>query len=526
MAQKFVLYFTAGPHLLYRWSRAGLEQAASFSADEEGVAAFRHFLRGAPGALVAVLADVVGEDFHEDQIPFLRGADRAAVLERRLAQRFRDARLAAALPLGPVTGERRGERLLLASFANPAQFAPWLDALAESGARLAGVYSAPLLAPALAARLGARAGPAILVSVNTTGLRQCYMESGRLRFARLEPAADLAAEALGAFVRSETLRLAQYLVTLRALPREGPPVQVLVIAPDGRREALERALVSDARLSFHTLEMAEAARRIGLRRLVPGAGAEQLYLFLAQRRPPREQFARVEDRRAYYLWQARRALIASGAAAFGACALYAGAIWLDILGVREQATVQRREAQEATRQYERITATFPVTQTTTDNLKAAVVEFRAIAERTASPEAGLLHLARVMDQFPQIELEALAWSVDSPRGSQGTKPAAPAPAAAAPQPAGANPRRPQATLAQFLEISGRVEATQRSDYRAITQQVQRFAQALAAADGWRVVGTKLPFDITPDATLSGDIGADAGRGEAPRFTITIARGIP
>ena len=31
------------------------------------------------------------------------------------------------------------------------------------------------------------------------------------------------------FVRSETHRLAQYLVTLRALPREGAPVQVLVV---------------------------------------------------------------------------------------------------------------------------------------------------------------------------------------------------------------------------------------------------------------------------------------------------------
>jgi hypothetical protein len=525
MAQKLVLYFTAGPHRLYRWSRGALEHAASFSADEEGVAAFRDFLRGAPGALVAVLASVAGEEFHEDQIPFLRGADRAAVIQRRLAQRFRDARLAAALSLGPAAGERRAERLLLASFANTAQFAPWLDALAEAGARLAGVYSAPLVAPALAARLGARAGPVILVTANSTGLRQCFMDNGRLRFARLEPSADLASEALAAFARSETLRLAQYLVTLRALPREGPPVQVLVVAPDGEREAFERALVSDARVAFHTIALSEAARRIGLRRPVSGAAGEQLYLYLALRNPPREQFARLEDRRAYYLWQARRALAAAGAAAFGACALYAGAIWLDILGVREQTAAQRREAQAAARQYERITAAFPVTQTTTDNLKAAVVEFRAIAERTASPEGALAHLARVMEQFPQIELDALAWSVDSLREPQGAKPAA-APAAAAPQPAGANPRPPQAALAQLLEISGRVEATQRSDYRAITQQVQRFAQSLAAADGWRVVGTKLPFDITPDATLSGDIGADAGRGEAPRFTITIARGIP
>ena len=49
--------------------------------------------------------------------------------------------------------QRRNEKLLLTSFTNTQQFAPWLDALEEAGARLAGVYSVPLLAPALAARL-------------------------------------------------------------------------------------------------------------------------------------------------------------------------------------------------------------------------------------------------------------------------------------------------------------------------------------------------------------------------------------
>ena len=47
-------------------------------------------------------------------------------------------------------------RLLLASFTNTQQLAPWLDALEEAGTRLSGVYSVPLLAPALAAKLGVR----------------------------------------------------------------------------------------------------------------------------------------------------------------------------------------------------------------------------------------------------------------------------------------------------------------------------------------------------------------------------------
>src|SRR6266850_5325439 len=130
MSTRHILYFTAEDHYLYSSSGRTLELEARLSGDEGGVAEFRAFLRGRRGALFSVVADVAGEDFHEDQIPFLRGSDREAVVQRRLAQRYRDTRLAAALSLGFVTTpERRNERLLLASFTNTNQVAPCLDAL-------------------------------------------------------------------------------------------------------------------------------------------------------------------------------------------------------------------------------------------------------------------------------------------------------------------------------------------------------------------------------------------------------------
>src|SRR5207249_3616954 len=162
---------------------------------------------------------------HEDQIPFLRGGDRDAVLQRRLAQRYRDTRLAAALSLGYVAGTRRNERLLLASFTNTQQLAPWLDALEEAGTKLTGVYS--------------------------------------------------------------VLRLAQYLGTLRVLPREGPPVQVFVVAPRAQRSTFEQALVSDARLVFHIVDEGEALRSVGVRRAPERILGEALYLHLAAKKPPR-----------------------------------------------------------------------------------------------------------------------------------------------------------------------------------------------------------------------------------------------
>ena len=507
-----ILYFTAEDHYLYRTAGRALELEAKFSGDDLGISAFRDYLRGQRGALFAVVADLAGEDFHEEQIPYVRGADREAVLSRRLAQRYRDTRLAAALSLGQVAAaERKNERVLLTSFTNTQQLTPWLDALEEAGAKLSGVYSIPLLAPALAKKLGARDARLLLVTANRAGLRQCYVENSKLRFARLERTVDMVPQALAMFVRSETQRLVQYLVTLRALPREGSAVQVMVVAPPGQKAVFDQALTSDARLVFRVVDDAEALSATKLSRVPEGTAAEALFLNLAAHHPPSEQFASREDRRRYFIWQLQRGIIAAGLVGFGACAVLGANRWYDVVRARGQVEEQTREAGTATQQYERITSTFPVTDTSTENLKVTVVEFTRIAERTIDPERIFQHVSRVLEQYPQFELDSMSWAVGKPGELRDAL------VRAAPPGAG--------DTVALVEISGRVQATQRNDYRGITAQVQRFAGALVG-EGFELVRTQLPFDITSEGVLTGDIGGAAESTEAPRFTVTIARRLP
>ena len=507
-----ILYFTAEDHYLYRSAGRALELEAKFSGDDLGISAFRDYLHGQRGALFAVVADLAGEDFHEEQIPYVRGADREAVLSRRLAQRYRDTRLAAALTLGQVaTAERKNERVLLTSFTNTQQLTPWLDALEEAGAKLSGVYSIPLLAPALAKRLGARDARLLLVTANRAGLRQCYVDNGRLRFARLERTVDMVPQALALFVRSETQRLVQYLVTLRALPREGSAVQVVVVAPPGQKALFEQALTPDARLVFRVVDHTDALSATKLSRVPEGTSAEALFVNLAAHHPPSEQFASREDRRSYFIWQLQRGIVATGLVGFGACAVLGANRWYDVVRASGQVEEQTREARAATQQYERITSTFPVTDTSTENLKVTVVEFTRIAERTMDPERVFQHVSRVLEQYPQFELDAMRWAVGKPADLRDAL------VRAAPPGAG--------DTVALVEVSGRVQATQRNDYRGITAQVQRFAGALVG-EGFELVRTQLPFDITSEGVLTGDIGGAAESTEAPRFTVSIARRLP
>jgi hypothetical protein len=272
--------------------------------------------------------------------------------------------------------------------------------------------------------------------------------------------------------------------------------------------------------------MPEAMRKIGLKKAPEHAQAEGLFLYLLGKRPPKEQFAQSDDRRGFFVWRLQRSIGAAGAALLAACALYAGVKWLDVMAVRGLVDAQRLEAKVASDEYTRITSSFPVTQTTTENLRATVVEFTKIAEKSASPEAALAHLSQVLESFPQIELDSLVWRIPKSPGSASGQRAQPAPPPSATPAEGEAARQtaPDRSFAgEELEISGRLNVSQRSDYREITSQVQRFADSLGGKPPYKVQHVKLPFDVSSEGTLSGDMGNRSNTAEAPTFTIVLAR---
>jgi hypothetical protein len=141
MPSKRLCYLASHGATAYSWERGELRREAAFPMNEEGVAEFSRYVAGAAESLFYLLADVVEEDFFQENIPYVRGGDRRALLARKLAQRYRDTSLAIALSLGSeVRSGRREERILYTSFTNTQQFQPWLEALRSNDARVAGVF--------------------------------------------------------------------------------------------------------------------------------------------------------------------------------------------------------------------------------------------------------------------------------------------------------------------------------------------------------------------------------------------------
>ena len=514
LPDKRLLYLTSRELVAFLWKRGELSEEARFTPGDEGAAAFSDYASRSGDSLFYLVADLVEEDFFQENIPYLRGADRHALLARKLAQRYRDVSLAMTLSLGTEVTGRREERILYASFTNTQQFQPWLGSLRGIEARIAGVYSIAVLAPLLAGRIGVRSGRYMMVSLQQAGLRQTYVENGKVRFSRLTKVDGEDPGALAEACATESARFYQYLVNSRILLREAAALDVIVLAPRESRPLYDAACASSAQLRFRVVELEAARRAAGLKSAPRVALAESLYLHVAAGARFAAQFADDVLRRFYDLWRVQVGLVATGVSVFALALLLSVVKVLQVERVNTAAQAERVDEAGASEQYARMQASFPKTPVPAEVLKATVRNFQTLMLQDARLRDVLADVSHALAAVPQIDVDRIEWDLAAPK-RPGTREAAKSPQQAA-QAAASEPR------VQTVEIGGRLLVQQASDYRNISTVVNQFVEALRSRPGVEVVSTKLPFDLAAEKSLTGDIGASRSF-EVPRFTVVISR---
>ena len=523
LRKKRLLYVTANRLTAYSLSGSGLATDADFERSDQGIADFSAYVARTRN-LYYLVVDVVEEDYHQDTIPYLGRKDRRLVITRKLAQRYRDTSLTLSLSLGLEKSERRNEKVLFASFSNTQQIQPWLNALAQGECRVAGIYSTALLAPAVAKNANIRATRCLLVSVQQSGLRQSYVEDGKIRFSRvgrlnLEDVANVATTCA-----AESARLQQYLYTMRLLPDASTPIDVMVLAAEQYHAALANACRSSDTLHYHVVDANAQCRAVGLKSFSADAPCDALFLHSAAHAAPREQFAQTQHRHYYFLWQVGRGLYAAGLVILGLNLAFAGIKLIEAYGLRTKIQSDQTQFQAVSADYARITATFPALPTSTENLKSTMTQFKTLETQKVSPANLYGEISKTLAEFPQVELTRIDWSVGKPPRDSGAKTAAPKSATPGPAPAGA-PAGGPATDSDYeiAAISAQVVGARRADLRAITDTTNQFIGALRKRPGLEITNIHMPFDLDLENQLSGDIGSERGVAEDANFAVTIAR---
>jgi hypothetical protein len=370
-----LLYVTARGVDCWRVSATGLVYETAFDADEFAVARFYDYTESlgsqSPAVEYVVLADLVEEEFKPDAIPPVRGRDRKALIERRRTQNFRDTPYSTAVSFGleqaeAVGDKRRDERINLLALTQTSAIDFWVKLLLANEHRVVGVASPALLSAAvLAQHAREQAGPQLLVTWNSAGLRQTFVEGGKPRFSRLNAFDELAGAdtaTLGQAIAAEIVRTRQYALTLRVLARDGGALDAIVVLPPELHQATAAHALDDHALRYRfvnvavpTAKMASTSHGV--------AGLEALYLKVLRRgnahgalpgfAPPVTTLFAAQA-------GARNQVIIGGALA-GALGIGVAA-WFTVqaLGIGNQADQLRAQTAQATEQYRRVAATFAV----------------------------------------------------------------------------------------------------------------------------------------------------------------------
>jgi hypothetical protein len=511
-ARRRLLLAEANRLAAYRWDGGTLNLEAKFAADEAGIAAFSTYLATQRGSNFYMLADVPEEGFQLELLPFVQGADRTILIQRKLSQFFYGSPLTTGVSLGRERTGRRDERMLLAALTRPQGFDPWLGALRSAESQLAGIYSIPLLVADLASQLKIKAERCLVLSIGHGGIRQTFLEGGKLRFSRLSPLAASGTDEIARACAAESARIYQYL-SQRLIARAAMlPVAVLV--HPAAQAAFAAACTDSDELHFEFVDLLAAAKTCGLKTPPKDSSADTLFLHLLAHQPPREQFAPPAERRMFRIWQARFALKATGAVAMFGCLLFATNELVEIAGLRQQSDSMLAQAQSDGQRYAEIMQSLPPMPASLEDLRAVMTRYDALEKRSAPPKAMFDRISAALDESPRIELDRIEWSLSARPEDIGAsvdlRRAANAPSADGGQ-----------AMHAVAVVTGILPRTEAGDQRAMLETVNEFAATLRHDPAMRVAVLRMPVDVESAKTLrSGSENPAAA--EVSRFSVRLS----
>ncbi|MGE0485211.1 MAG: hypothetical protein AB7Q81_13805 [Gammaproteobacteria bacterium] len=502
--------------ILYLFERRELAHAYIFGADAAGFAAFSRCLSELDPAPVSVLVDIVEEEYRQDTIPHVTGADRRAVLERKFARLFRGTPYHSALFQGRLTGERRDDSMLLTAITRPELLAPWIERLLERHAPITGIYSLPIVSEGLLSRIDAGGPNVLLISLQkASGLRQSFYRDGHLKISRLAHMPRLGSVPFAAHLMGEVEKLRRYLNSMAMLAAEHP-LSIYILSHGQLLSELEQHCRDTEREKFYLLDIDQVARRLGMKKTGESHYADLVFARQLLMRAPRASYAKPEETQFFALHRLRIALSVAGVILLLASAGWSGFNFIEGVILKEQALDAAQKAEFYRERFDMARAKLPATPVEPREIKTAVDAVAALRAHKATPNAMLAVISSVLDREPTVRLDAIEWRSGDATAVAVTPPPAPE--------AGVELAQPPIELYQVAELDAHL-APFDGDYRAAIALVDRFADALAARPLVTTVEVlQYPLDVRSDASVSGS--ATRGHAQAAAtFRLKLVMGV-
>ena len=464
---RILLFLSATCFQGHIWNDGEWVHEQAFDDNQEGREQFATFLR-TWHAPVYLLTDLIEEDFHHETVLHLRGKDRAAQIQRKFEQLYRNTPFRQAFLHRRQHEGRRDDEMLFSALTNSSIIQIWLDVILKQHAPLAGIYSVPGISKPLMENIHAD-HVLLLTWEKNAGLRQTYFNTKRLYLSRLTPIAD--DQTFSDVVAPEVARTQQYLKSLSLLPL-GQTLHVHIVCHADNRRELEPRLHGAGDISFIFQDIQGLAASMKSQESCRDSDATHLFLHLLASRPPASHYASPEHTHFFSLWRNNIRMLW-----LGALIAVAGLLWSSIdlwqgRQLNKDSAALQIQAQQLAQRTHRITQSFAGQVAPAADMKSAVTSIRKLYAYSPPPEKILAGLGATLKNFPRITLQRLSWHTGTANSTAPT-----------------------------VIIAGTLDGWNNSNYRGSLEYLDRFQQALQQHH-YSVTAKKMPLDISSRGSIT------------------------
>jgi len=497
-----VLFISADKISVYHWDKGKLGNSYLFDIDEAGQENFERYLTESDNSPMMVLVDVIEEEFRQDTIPHVFGADRQALLQRKQSRLFRDAEYVYVQNQGREEEGRRDDRVLFIALTSSETIKPWVELLDKHKIPLKAIISVPLLLESYIKTLPDISDHALFVTMESiSGLRQTFFQNKELKISRLSKLPRFGTEPYAPRVESEVEKIQRYLNSLRLIPND-TSLDVYVIADKAMLDELEKRKVSAPMMKLHYLDVNKLRKTIqdGTDQAVPFS--DQLLLTYLLKTQTKNCYASKKEMRYMRMRNMRYAMNAASIALLLFSVIYSGISFMGGLTYKQESEAAKSKAAFYQARYDLAREKLPKTPVEPAQIKLAVDAVAKLDEYKSTPYEMMSFIGNALQVYPDIKLDDISWSfsMDPNKGIEAKE----SEIIATP-----SVEENQIKYYQISNFNAHIDSFD-GNYRDAIAMVKDFAETLRQNDATYSVSIEsFPLDISSNATLQGNAQATA-----------------
>lgn len=513
--QKLLIIHNDGV-LLYGWNKSGFVEIGSYNQTTSAIDRFQDQLISNRSAPFIVVVDCIEEDFRHENVVHVTGSDRAALLKRKLSFLFRTTPYRIARIIGREKDGRKDDKALFSALSRTELIDPWLNLILEQQIAIKSISSAAYLMETFAKQQGLQNHThLLLVNVEPlTGVRQTYLQKGKVLFSRLSPRSQSQHMGIVQLVQDQAVQTRKYLERIKLLPYEQDIVTV-VFMPQECQGMDSEDLINHMSYQFRDTRMAaESMKSLSPAIESPGALLLTLGQSLRKSQIP-NVYGPFKSRRYFFIGQARIGLIAAGMVAFMLGTVLGLPNLTDALAKNDLTSSINARTVPVLREYEELRQRFPETPIPSNTMALVVSTHDIVREQIISPAELLVQISQALGSSPNIRLSTIEWRLESIIDSSQPETISGAPESVL------RTSYLRAVLDKRLQlvavVEGSVEAT--SSIRTARDQVLGFIDSLDRFPNIQVTPITMPINLESNSALDVQLN---GNLVAARFSLAIA----